>query len=92
MKPVLVITFLLLCAALLQGMPTSSRGRCLCRGKLQPDVNMKKVAEFHYHRPTPSCAVEELVLIFKRSGKTACLDLNSHRGRNIKEAIMKKKK
>ncbi|XP_020660862.3 C-X-C motif chemokine 11 [Pogona vitticeps] len=92
MKPFLAILCLFLCAALIQGMPTSSRGRCLCRGRPLSGVNMGNVAELEYHRPGPSCDVEELIVCFKRNGNRACLDLNKPQGRAIKEAIMRKKK
>ncbi|XP_042323239.1 C-X-C motif chemokine 11-like [Sceloporus undulatus] len=92
MKSALTILLLILCAALLQGMPTSRRGRCLCRGKRMPGVDIRNIAEVEYHLPSSSCEHEELVVVFKTDGRRGCLDTNRVQGRRIKEAIMKKKK
>nr|XP_060632214.1 C-X-C motif chemokine 9 [Anolis sagrei ordinatus] len=92
MKSALAVLLLILSAALLQGMPTSSRGHCLCQGRRMARVNISNVAKVEYHRPSPSCAQDELVVVFKRKGRTGCLDTAGQQGRSIKEAILKKRK
>ncbi|CAI5784820.1 C-X-C motif chemokine 11 [Podarcis lilfordi] len=93
-KSCLVILILVLCTALIQGMPTTSRGRCLCRtkGMMLSSVPIQRVAEVEFHRPSSSCDQEELVVTFKRNERKRCLNINLEQGRRIKEAIMKKRK
>ncbi|XP_034958993.1 C-X-C motif chemokine 11 [Zootoca vivipara] len=93
-KSSLVILMLVLCTALIQGMPTTSRGRCLCRtkGMMLNSVPIHRVAGVEFHRPSSSCDHEELVVTFKRNERKRCLDINMEQGRRIKEAIMKKRK
>ncbi|XP_060632214.2 C-X-C motif chemokine 11 [Anolis sagrei] len=92
MKSALAVLLLILSAALLQGMPTSSRGRCLCQGRRMARVNILDVAEVEYHRSSPSCAQDELVVVFKTNGRTGCLDMTRQQAKIIKEAILKKRK
>ncbi|XP_003221876.2 C-X-C motif chemokine 11-6 [Anolis carolinensis] len=92
MKSALAVLLLILSAAFLEGMPTSSRGRCLCQGRRMIRVNMLDVAEVEYHRSSPSCSEDELIIFFKTNGKTGCLDITKKQGRIIKEAIMRKRK
>nr|XP_034959015.1 C-X-C motif chemokine 11-like [Zootoca vivipara] len=97
-KSSLVILMLVLCTALIQGMPTTSRGRCLCRtkGMMLNSVPIHRVAGVEFHRPSSSCDHEELVYVVVESlqekERKRCLDINMEQGRRIKEAIMKKRK
>ncbi|XP_062991625.1 C-X-C motif chemokine 11 [Elgaria multicarinata webbii] len=92
LKPVLATLMVVLCAVLIQGMPTYNRGRCLCQGRIARRMNMDNVAEVKFHRPSSSCAKEELVVVFKSNGDMRCLDVNFRQGRRIKQAIMQKRK
>ncbi|XP_054846158.1 C-X-C motif chemokine 11-like [Eublepharis macularius] len=94
MKKVFFTTLLLLLCAFvtIQGMPTSKRQRCLCRGKDLPSVQIHRIAEAEFHRPSASCDREELIVTLKPKGRKKCLNVNLEQGRIIKEAIMKKKK
>ncbi|XP_044285625.1 C-X-C motif chemokine 11 [Varanus komodoensis] len=91
-KSILAILIFLLCTALIQGMPTSGRGRCLCHGRSVTLVRMSNVAKVEFHPPSSSCDQEELIVYFKRNGKRRCLDVNMDQGRRIREEIMRKRK
>ncbi|XP_077157257.1 C-X-C motif chemokine 11-like [Paroedura picta] len=88
----LTVAVLLLGAVTVQGLPTSRRGRCLCRETAIPSIHISRVAEVQYHRPSASCDREELIVTLKANGKKKCLSVIFEQGRRIKEAIMKKKK
>ncbi|XP_026532259.1 C-X-C motif chemokine 11 [Notechis scutatus] len=82
-----VLVFLACCAALIQGLPTSHRERCLCRRSGMLFVNMDRVTKVEYHKSTSSCGQEELLVILRNSRKR-CVNLNGDQGRRIKQAIM----
>ncbi|XP_048338664.1 C-X-C motif chemokine 11 [Sphaerodactylus townsendi] len=90
-KVSLAIVLLLLCAVITQGMPTSRREHCLCRGKDISSIGIHRIAQVEYHRPSASCGREELIVTLKRNGSKKCLDINLEQGRIIKEAIMRKR-
>nr|XP_056711758.1 C-X-C motif chemokine 11-like [Euleptes europaea] len=91
-KVFLATLLLLLCAATIQGMPTSRKGYCLCRGKDIASVQIHRILQVEYHRPSASCDREELIVTFKDNRTKRCLNVNLEQGRRIKEAVMKKKK
>ncbi|XP_070804919.1 C-X-C motif chemokine 11-like [Pituophis catenifer annectens] len=85
-----VLVLLVCCGALIQGLPTSSRERCLCKRSGMLSVNMERVVKVEYHKSTTSCGHEEL-LVFLRNNRRRCLNLNGDQGRRIKQAIMEEK-
>uniref|UniRef100_A0A1W7RII1 C-X-C motif chemokine 11-like protein n=1 Tax=Agkistrodon contortrix contortrix TaxID=8713 RepID=A0A1W7RII1_AGKCO len=85
-----VLLLLACCVALMQGLPTSSRERCLCKRPGMLSVRMDRVATVEYHQSSGSCGREELLVTLKNS-RRRCLNLNGEQGRTIKEAIMKKR-
>ncbi|XP_061440813.1 C-X-C motif chemokine 11 [Rhineura floridana] len=93
-KSFLVILLFVLATALVQGMPTFSRGRCLCEGKgaMMSSVPIRRIAEVKFHRRSSSCDQEELVVIFQGNGRSRCLDIKMEQGQRIKQAILKKRK
>ncbi|KAM3832212.1 C-X-C motif chemokine 11-6-like [Vipera latastei] len=85
----LAVLVLLACfVALMKGLPTSSRERCLCKRAGVVSVNMDRVASVEYYQPSSSCGREELLVILKNR-RRRCMNLNEEQGRAIKEAIMK---
>uniref|UniRef100_A0A8C7E5C2 Chemokine interleukin-8-like domain-containing protein n=1 Tax=Naja naja TaxID=35670 RepID=A0A8C7E5C2_NAJNA len=85
-----VLVLLACCVALIQGLPTSSRERCLCRRSGMLSVNMDRVIKVEYHRSTISCGQEELLVVLRN--KQRCVNLNGDQGRRIKQAIMEGRK
>ncbi|KAF7252581.1 C-X-C motif chemokine 11 [Varanus komodoensis] len=81
-KSILAILIFLLCTALIQGMPTSGRGRCLCHGRSVTLVRMSNVAKVEFHPPSSSCDQEEL--IYKRKGNYEEKEMKIAREKTVK--------
>ncbi|XP_039206277.1 C-X-C motif chemokine 11-like [Crotalus tigris] len=83
-----VLVLLACCVALMQGMPSFRRERCLCTS-WEESVRKNLMATAQYYKPHSRCSQEELIVTLRNKQKL-CLNPNGKQGRTIKEGIIKK--
>ncbi|XP_070612639.1 C-X-C motif chemokine 11 [Erythrolamprus reginae] len=82
----LAVLVLLACwVALMEGLPTSVRGQCLCSGPGMRFVNRDRVTKIEHHKPTSRCGQEELVVTVEN--RKQCVNINEKQGRRIKKCF-----
>ncbi|XP_034287006.1 growth-regulated alpha protein-like [Pantherophis guttatus] len=87
----LTVLVLLACwVALMEGIPSAGRERCLCKG-LRNSVQKNRIVKTEYHRPSTTCSREE-VIVTLRNNQRLCLNLNGDQGREIKKDILNRMK
>ncbi|XP_006270095.1 C-X-C motif chemokine 11 [Alligator mississippiensis] len=89
MKPLILLSFLLLLMAVVQGSMTSRRGRCLCIGPGMPAVHPKRVAKVEIYGPSNSCDHIEVIVTLKGKGQK-CLNNKSPQAWQMIQKFMKK--
>nr|XP_006133968.2 C-X-C motif chemokine 11 [Pelodiscus sinensis]WCC60350.1 CXCL11 [Pelodiscus sinensis] len=93
MKFLTLLSLLLLLAAdLLQGMATSSRGRCLCVGPGASAVHPKAIAKVEIFGQTSSCEQVEVIVTLKGNGKRRCLNNKSKQASRMIQKLLKRSK
>ncbi|KAM9143909.1 C-X-C motif chemokine 11-like [Pangshura tecta] len=91
MKSLLRLSLLLLLAAVLvQGMPTSSRGRCLCVTAGAPSVNPRHIAKVEIYGQSSSCQKIEVIVTLKGSGQRKCLNSKSKQASRLIQKFLKR--
>ncbi|XP_067413478.1 C-X-C motif chemokine 11-like [Emydura macquarii macquarii] len=92
MKSLILSLLLLLSAVLVQGMPTSSKGRCLCTGPGVLAVHPKHITKVEIFEQSSSCEQVEVIVTLKRSGQRKCLNSTSKQALRIIQKFLKRNK
>ncbi|XP_038253996.1 C-X-C motif chemokine 11-like [Dermochelys coriacea] len=93
MKSLIRLSLLLLLAAVLvQGMPTSSRGRCLCITAGAPVIHPKHIAKVEIYGQSSSCQQVEVIITLKGSGQRKCLNSTSKLASRMIQKFLKRNK
>ncbi|CAM4545160.1 C-X-C motif chemokine 11-like [Lepidochelys kempii] len=91
MKSLIRLSLLLLLAAVLvQGMPTSSRGRCLCVTAGAPAIHPKHIAKVEIYGQSSSCQQVEVIITLKGSGQRKCLNSTSKLASRMIQKFLKR--
>ncbi|XP_030421093.1 C-X-C motif chemokine 11-like [Gopherus evgoodei] len=91
MKFLLRLSLLLLLAAVLvQGMPTSSRGRCLCVTAGAPSIHPKHIAKVEIYGQSSSCQKIEVIVTLKESKQRKCLNSKSKQASHLIQKFLKR--
>ncbi|KAM7167298.1 C-X-C motif chemokine 11-like [Macrochelys suwanniensis] len=93
MKSLIRLSLLLLLAAVLvQGMPTSSRGRCLCVAAGAPAIHPKRIAKVEIYGQSGGCQQIEVIVTLKGSGQRKCLNSTSKQASRLIQKLLKRNK
>ncbi|XP_074848136.1 C-X-C motif chemokine 11-like [Carettochelys insculpta] len=93
MKSVTFLSLLLLLAAVLvQGMLTSSKGRCLCVGPGAPAILPKHIAKVEIYGQSSSCEKVEVIVTMKGSRQRKCLNSKSKQALRLIQKFLKRNK
>uniref|UniRef100_A0A8C3TBG6 C-X-C motif chemokine n=1 Tax=Chelydra serpentina TaxID=8475 RepID=A0A8C3TBG6_CHESE len=71
------------------GMPTSSRGRCLCVAAGAPAIHPKRIAKVEIYGQSGSCQQIEVIVTLKGSGQRKCLNSTSKQASRLIQDLRK---
>ncbi|KAI4572284.1 hypothetical protein MJT46_005352 [Ovis ammon polii x Ovis aries] len=91
-KGMAIVLAVILCAAIVQGIPLSRNTRCTCIEISNGSVNPRSLEKLELIPASQSCPRVEIIATMKRNGEKRCLNPESKTIKNLLKAINKQRK